>query len=303
MTSSTIGASLSLATAAFWAISPFCFASASRKIGSLAVAVLRVLLATVLLVVVVAARSWLLARHLPMPGAPALWLTALSGVIGMGVGDLMGYEAFLLAGVQRTTLISTLAPVAAVIAAWAAFGESLGARELAGICLVMAGTAFALDGRYDSHATDAGTFRKGILLAIGSAVCMGLGAVTVRWAYHYEPGMDPVVATTVRVASAAVFLTAVAPLLGCSLRESSLAAGRHAWSRIVMGTLAGPFGGMLCYVTALSMTPAGLCSALASASPLFVLVLAAVRFRKAPTSVSLLAGVIAVGGVALLMLG
>jgi len=70
----------------------------------------------------------------------------------------------------------------------------------------------------------------------------------------------------------------------------------------LQGTAVWPLGGMLCYVTALSMTPAGLCSALASASPLFVLAIAAIRFRKAPTPFALLAGIIAVGGVALLML-
>jgi drug/metabolite transporter (DMT)-like permease len=214
----------------------------------------------------------------------------------------MGYEAFLLAGVQRTTLILTLAPVAAVVGAWVGFGESLGARELVGICLVMAGTAFALDIRYDSHAPHGGTGRKGILLAIGSAVFQGLGAVTIRWAYHFEPKMDPLVATTLRVASGAVFLTAICPLFRCNLVDAARTAGRHAWGRLVLGTLAGPFGGMLCYVTALSVTSAGLCSALSSVSPLFVLAIAAARYRRLPTSIALFAAVIAVGGVAILVL-
>ncbi|MDR3710942.1 MAG: DMT family transporter [Capsulimonadaceae bacterium] len=301
MTSTTLGASLALATAAFWAISPFCFASASRKIGSMAVAVLRVVIAMFLLAVVLSVRVWLTKSPIHFPGAMAMTLTIASGIIGMGLGDLMGYEAFLVAGVQRTTLISTLAPVAAVIAAWLGFGETLGVRELAGIALVIAGTAFALDGRYDAKESRAAPDRKGILLAVGSAVCMGLGAVTVRWAYHYEPRLDPVVATTLRVASAAVFLTAISPLLRCNLTHAARTAGGHTWSRIVMGTLAGPFGGMLCYVTALSLISAGLCSALASASPLFVLAIAALRFRKAPTPLALFASVIAVIGVVVLM--
>ena len=237
-----------------------------------------------------------------MPEAPAVLLTAISGVLGLGLADLMGYEAFLMAGVQRTTLIATLAPVAAVVTAWAAFGETLGARELAGIVLVMAGTAFALNARYESHEPKAPPAPKGILLAIGSAVFMGLGAVTVRWAYHYEPRMDPLVATALRVASGAVFLVAISPFSKNSILNAARTADKSVWTRIGQGTLAGPLGGMLCYVKALSMTPAGLCSALASASPLFVLAIATLRFRKAPTPIALLAGIIAVGGVALLMI-
>ena len=46
VTTSTIGAGLALGTAVFWGISPLCFASAGRRIGSYPVALLRVALAT-----------------------------------------------------------------------------------------------------------------------------------------------------------------------------------------------------------------------------------------------------------------
>jgi len=302
MTSTTLGASLSLATAAFWAFSPFCFASASRRVGSVAVAILRAILGTVLLAMVLCVKVLVTGSPLVLPGTAALILTVVSGIIGIGIGDLLGYEAFLLAGVQRTTLILTLAPVAAVITAWVGFGETLGMRELLGIALVMAGTAFSLDNRYDGASATSRPTPKGILLAVGSALCLGLGAVTMRWAYHFEPHVDTVLATTLRVAAGALFLTVISPLLRCNLLTASRTAGAHAWSRIGMGTLAGPFGGMLCYVTALSLTSAGLCSALSSASPLFVLLIAAVRFQTKPTPMSVCAGIVAVGGVAILVI-
>lgn len=304
VTTSTIGAGLSLGTAVFWGISPLCFASAGRRIGSYPVALLRVAIATGLLLAILPV--YRLSAHvtLSMPTGPQWFWLFVSGVTGMGVGDLLAYEALATLGPRRTTQVNTLAPAASVLLAWVWLGETFRPITLLGMAVVLAATSYAVLARcsQDEVTREPGKVSGwGLFCAIGGAVLMGAGAVTARQAFVIAP-IDPLLATTVRVGGAAAFLWLIAVA-----RREVVPLWRHMGdptirNRILLGTLFGPTLGMICYVSALKYTEAGLVSTLASISPLVLLPIVYLRYKARIGWDVVVACALAIAGVALIQM-
>ena len=128
----------------------------------------------------------------------------------------------------------------------------------------------------------------------------GAGAVLGRQAFTSQPELDALAATTVRVGSAALLLwlvpiaTGTVPSVVRHLRDAPIR------KRILLGTIAGPIVGMICYVAALKYAKAGTVSTLSAMSPIMIIPLVAWRYRSRVRKRAILAAVIAIAGVALL---
>jgi len=297
VTGASGGSLLALSTGACWALSPICFASAGRRIGSYPVALLRLALASAILLALSPCQS--IGAHtclLPTP-VQTLWI-ALSGLVGITIGDLLVYESLVRIGPQRTTQMMMLAPLASALLAWALTGEVLSPRIGLGSALVLAGTTYAVFEQKSPPAArpTLGSLKSGLPLAILGALCVGMGAVFQRLAFLAGPSLAAGTATMVRVVSASLFLWTAAAVRGDIPRVLSGLQDRYARNRLVLGAVFGTVIGMFCYVAALKNAPAGLVSTLAATSPLFVLIMLAVRRRTGvPLNLILASGTSLVG--------
>lgn len=310
ITPATFGAVLALGTSVFWGLSPLCFASAGRRIGSYPVALLRVALATGLLLAVLPLYAMATSDSLVLPNAAQwIWLT-VSAVTGLGFGDLLAYEALVTLGPRRTTQLTTIAPVASVVLAWVWLGETFGPVTLLGIGVVLGATSYAVlvRSRTQEETLEPGrTSLWGLFCAVGGAVLMGVGAVTARQAFRLgetDPAcrLDPLLATTIRVGAAALFLWLIALVRGEVVPIWRHMADPAVRGRVMLGTMFGPFLGMICYVSALKYLPAGLVSTFASASPLVLLPLVCLRYKARIGWDVVAACVLAVAGVAIIQM-
>jgi drug/metabolite transporter (DMT)-like permease len=302
VTQSTIGAGLALGAAVFWGVSPLCFASASRRIGSYPVALLRVALASGLLLAVLPMYKSSAGVTFSMP-IPSQWFwLVISGIAGLGFGDLLAYEALATLGPRRTTQLMTLAPVASVLLAWVWLGETFHPLALLGMAIVLAATSYAVLVRASQEQVGQEPGRVsgwGLFCAVGGAVLMGVGAVAARQAFMVG-SIDPLLATTIRVGGAAVFLWLIA-----ASRREVVGLWRHmadplVRDRILLGTLLGPTLGMICYISALKYTQTGVVSTLASISPLVLLPIVYLRYKARIGWDVVAACVLAVAGVAVI---
>src|SRR5262245_41352462 len=120
-----------LGAAVCWTCSSLAFATAVRRMGSLSLNLIRLVLAFFYLTVF----CWL-RRGLPLPSdatpATAAWL-ALSGFIGFVLGDLCLFRAFVLIGPRISMVIMTLVPPIAALLGWIWLGERLGPWEVFGM--------------------------------------------------------------------------------------------------------------------------------------------------------------------------
>jgi drug/metabolite transporter (DMT)-like permease len=300
MTSYQLGALLGILTALCWTGSSLAFAEASRRVGSVPVNLIRLVMALLMLTVVSGIRR---GEPLPLDATPhqAIWL-AISGVVGFFIGDLTLFRAFVLIGARRSTLLMALAPAFAAITDFFAFGTTLLPLQSLGVFITIAGVMWVIVERSKSALlTDEPVSRWGITLGMLGALGQGVGSVLTSHAFVHAR-YDMFASTQLR-AAAAVPLFALFILLSGRLRDT-LAATRdkRAMMFMTIGAFAGPFLGVSFFNGSVALIQAGVTSTLAGMVPIFMLPIAAFVQKEHITARAVVGALIAVGGVALLTL-
>jgi len=289
-----------LATALCWTVTAMAFESAGKRVGSLPVNLLRLLMAIVLL-----SGYSLVTRGLLLPtDATAhawLWLS-LSGIVGFLLGDLFLFRAFVVIGSRISMLIMAAVPPITAVAGWLLMGETLTGSNLVGMGLTMAGISWVVlergRGETDSSGAAPGSRRlTGILLAFGGAVGQAVGLVLSKYGMG---DYDAFAATQIRILAGAagfVLLFFIRPTwhrVGHALRDGA------AMRRITLGAFFGPFLGVSLSLLAVQYTESGVAATIMSIVPVLIIVPAIIVFRERPTMREVVGAVVAVAGVAVM---
>jgi len=305
MSHPSLGIFFALITLVLWSLTPFFFRSTGRMIGPFATNLLRLSIAfPVLSVFCVIQYFWKGSAGMP-DGGTAL-LLALSGMLGLGLGDLLLYRALFRIGPERSSLLMTLAPAVAAAAAWVALGEFLSPAQLAGMALILGGVLWTVwkpavespGGAGSGKA--AGSRWHGAIDGIGAALCQGFGSVMARQAFLGDANLSPLYATAVRVGAGALVIILVARGRGTLVAGWKSLRVPRVLPRMVLGTFSGPIFGMTCYIAAMKYQPAGVVTTITFMTPLLVMPLGAWRYGTRPTWRVLAGGLAALAGVILL---
>src|SRR3990172_10242213 len=106
-----------LGTSVLFSIGATFFTLSSRQVGSAVVNRTRLLAATVILMV---AHVFIFGGVLPWLATPDQWFWfSLSGIIGLSLGDVALFQAFVQLGTRLTMLVFSLSPVLAAFMGWA----------------------------------------------------------------------------------------------------------------------------------------------------------------------------------------
>jgi drug/metabolite transporter (DMT)-like permease len=155
----------------------------------------------------------------------------------------------------------------------------------------------------DTWGADAKTHRTGVLWAVVGTVFISIGYVLSKLGMSPEAGdVDPFSATVVRMAGASALTLLACPLLGKASAVAKAFVNGRAMAIIVTGVVIGPVLGIWCSMMAMKYTLTGVAIALVSTSPIFMIPIAYAIFRDRPTLRSLAGTILAVAGVAVLML-
>lgn len=255
----------------------------------------------------------------------------ISGVLGMGLGDIAVFAALPLLGARLTVVMTQClaAPIAA-LAEWLWLGTTLRKDQIGWSIVVLAGVAIAL---LPSRANPPRVPVKwaGILFGFLSAVGQGLGAVLSRKGYDLTHAagqtIDGMTATYQRIlggfaisvlyfAVRHVWIRRQAQRLNGSEappprdahpRATALPEDKSPfrafflrWRWTLANGLSGAVIGVSCYQWALSTTASGIVLPIVATTPIVVVPLAYWLDGDRPTRRSLIGGVIAVIGAVLL---
>jgi drug/metabolite transporter (DMT)-like permease len=243
-----------------------------------------------------------------MGGAGRNWFL-LSGLIGMGLGDLASFSALPLLGSRLSILMGQcLAVPVAIVAERMWLGTRLSAAQFLWGAVILVGVAVAVMPTPKSPPR-VRVRPIGFLLGTLSAIGQGLGAVVSRRAVAAAAAagetVDGITAAYQRIVGGLV-ITAAFFIVRDLLRRDRPAAARppplrrHLW--IVVNAVCGAVIGVSCYQWALATTPSGIVLPIVATTPLVIVPFSWVLEGDRPSRRSLAGGVIAVAGAVALTL-
>src|SRR6056297_2848060 len=142
-----LGEIAALATALCWAANALFFEDAGRRVGSIAVNIIRIYLGLLFLSLF----TWITRGFiLPLDASSHAWIwLGLSGLVGLVIGDLLLFEAFVVVGARVSMLIMSLVPIITAFISWLILGESMTVLEIVGMIITITGVCLVILERRD----------------------------------------------------------------------------------------------------------------------------------------------------------
>lgn len=304
-----LGESAALTTALCWAFTSLFFSEAGKLIGSFNVNKIRLVFAvSIYLIVLSISKGHILPETIA--AEHIIWL-GISGVIGLVIGDGAGFKAMVMIGPRLTMLLHSTAPVIATILAWIFLGEALNIKDLAGISATVAGISWVVSERkYRNHPNklrdghpDAGSLFKGVLLGLTAAFGQAAGLVLAKHAMlDLSTTVEPMEASFVRMFVSMIVIWTISLFRGKTRETLQSFKNKKAILFSVSGALTGPFLGVWMSLVAVKYIAAGIAATLNATTPIWLLPLTRITHKEKISMRILFGTLIAVSGVALLLL-
>lgn len=295
---SKLGEISALLTAVFWTTSALNFENASKRVGSLPVNLLRLVIGLFFL----STFCWMYrGLFLPVDAPPRAWFwLSMSGFIGFAFGDLFLFKAFVVLGSRISMLMMALVPPMTALFGWIVMGEVLTLKGLIGMVLTVGGIALVVLERDSSEKQIRLSHpMAGIWYALGGAVGQAVGLIFSKLGMgHY----NAFAASQIRILAG---ITGFAVLFSISKSWPQVAAAFHdkkAIFQLSIGSFFGPFLGVSFSLLAIKYTTAGVASTIMAIVPVLIIPPAVVFLKEKVNFKEILGAVVAVLGVAVLFL-
>lgn len=286
------------ATACCWVVTGICFEQAGKRVGSLAVNLIRLVMALLIMTVFTT-----VTRGMPLPfdASPHAWAwLVVSGLIGFVIGDLFLFQAYILIGVRISMLIMALVPPITAVLGFFFLQERLSLQTLAGMGLTFTGIAMVILIRGEagggvklSHPA------KGLFYAFMGAMGQAFGLVASKIGMG---SYNAFAATQIRImAGLAGFLVLYA--IGKHWHVLPKAIGDAKGMKLItLGAFFGPFLGVSLSLLAVQNTDTAIASTIMSIMPVLIIPVSVLLFKENIRLREIVGAVVAVIGVTILFL-
>lgn len=293
-----LGELAALGTSLTFAFGSTLFTVAGRRIGSVNVNRIRLVIAVIFL----AFTHWFtLGSIFPFDAAPErlLWLS-LSGMVGLVIGDLFLFQAFVVIGPRISMLLMSLAPIIAAIQAWIFLGETLTGGQIFGILLTVSGIAWVILEKKGKGVRDP-EYGRGVWLGLGGAIGQATGLVLAKNGLGGE--FSAISANMIRMVSAALLIWVIALFQGQAKATFSTFFNDHkGMAFTTVAAFIGPFIGVSLSLFAVQRIEVGVASTLTALPPIFLLPISYFVFKERFGWGAVLGTFVAMAGVAALFL-
>ena len=296
-----MGAAAALFTAFCWSFTSIFFAAAGKRVGSVIVNRMRLLLAVILLSITHLITQGSL---VPLDAEPQRWLwLGLSGFVGLVLGDALLFQAFVQIGARLSMLMMASVPVISTLLAWVFLGERLSLIEIGGIALTVTGISIVVleRGNGGPSQADRRHYLIGVLLGLGGALGQAVGLVLAKQglagSYPALSGVLIRIIVAVSVLWLAALVTRQAGATINKVRQTP-----EAFRPIVFGTIVGPYLGVWASLVAVQLTFVGIASTLMATTPIIMLPLARWLYKENISRRAIAGTLLSVAGVSILFL-
>lgn len=274
-------------------------ATASTHLGAFAFTRWRMLCASVLLWLIAAVSGgWVTLA------VDSLAVLVLSGVIGIFIGDTALFAAMNRLGPRRAGVLFATHSLFSVILAYFFLGETQWGWTLAGSSLLISGVMIAIffgKRKTELHAWEANQsqLKSGVALGLLAALCQAVATLMLK--PLMETDIDAVAASAVRMSTAFV-LHQLIFMLGFKVTRAYLPMNKKVFLLVLANAALSMVLGMTLILQALRYGDAGMVAILSSVSPVIVLPLLWLVYKRSPAWGAWLGASLTVLGTVLILL-
>jgi drug/metabolite transporter (DMT)-like permease len=294
-----------LLTAMCYSVSSIFFTIAGRKFGPLISNRLRLVIAILLLGIT----HWVVfGNPIPFTAGVERWFwLGTSGIVGLAIGDLFLFQAYVSLGPRLGLLFLSLSPALASLLAWLFLDETLSSGNILGIILTLAGIAWVVLESNTEEKSSVGNNEeilnkssiKGIIAGIIAAAGQAFGVVLAK--FGLGNNFPPLSANVIRMTAAFLALWLVTIIQGqvlFTVQQASVQ--RSGLLYILGGAIFGPLVGVSLSLFAIQNTNIGIASTIIALPPIFLLPVSHFIFKEHISWRAVIGTFIAVTGVGLL---
>lgn len=308
-----LGEIIAFGVAISWTITALSIEYASKKLGSLQVNLLRLVLAFILTGILLLLVT---GSFLPIDADSQTWLwMSVSGLIGFVFGDFCLFYSYVIIGSRFGQLFMTLAPPSAAIAGALVLGEKMSWLALVGMAITLSGIALSI---FSHRNVDNGQKErlhiklpiKGVLLGIGAGLGQGVGLVFSKLGMNYYEqsaansstdviNMIPFAASQIRMIIGMLSFFIIL-LITKKLRTVKPAfCNKKIALSVFIGTFFGPFVGVAFSLMAVQYTQSGVASTIMALTPVIIIFPSVLLLKQKVTPKEVIGAIISVLGVSL----
>jgi drug/metabolite transporter (DMT)-like permease len=213
-----------------------------------------------------------------------LVLLAVSGIVGIGVGDTAFFHSLNYLGTRLALLMGVLAPPMAGLISWIFLGEVLKPVSWLGILITMVGVGWVIlqENRGEGKIQHLG---RGILVALLASLSQSIGAMLSRYAL-VSSDISALQTAIVRLLAGIISLVIVILFIQKTRFEwlSGKERGKPSVGVLIRNValvgLIGTYSAIWLQQISLEYAPVGIAQTLLSTSPIFILPIVALRGEK-----------------------
>ncbi len=260
-----------LGTSVVWTFTSLCFEFAAKRIGTIGLNILRLLVALIIYTVV-----GLIFRGelIPLSASPSVWFwLSLSGLVGFVFGDVFLFQAYIYIGARLTQVVFVTSPIITAVMGYFVFGETIAPLGILGMAIVIASIIFVVIDRRskqkDSQSEKSVYKVRGIVFAVLAALGQSGGLILSKIG---APSSNPMAATHIRVIAGLIGFVVIAAIMGRLDEPIKGFRDKQALKVLSLGSFLGPFAGVTLALVAMQRTSSGIAATLMGLMPIMILI-------------------------------
>lgn len=269
-----LGEFAAIGAAVVWAVATWIYSQFSHQFSAMQLNIIKGVLASTMMLLVM--------PFIPMPAvewkSSYVLILGISGVIGIAIGDSAYFASLKRIGAGKTLLLESLAPPLSGVLALMFLGTALGFQSWLGVVITtVAVTAVVFQPNGDGNEK---TSLSGIGFGLVASVCQATGVVISHFAL-VQGDLPPLLGAFIRLTIGVAVVACLVPLLEKKPYRSMIQQGRTmkavSWYWLIAAIFVGTFLALWLQQIALKHANPAVAQTLIATSPLFILIIYAVR--------------------------
>lgn len=293
-----IGEMAALGTAICYTLNGVCFEIAGKKVGSLAVNFIRLVIGFFLLSIFT---YFYRGQILPFDASLHNWtFLGISGAIGFFIGDLFLFQSYLEIGTRVAMLIMATSPPITALLGYIFLGEKISMIGILGMMLTIFGISLViLNKDTDEKKIKLNHSIKGLVYAFLGALGQSVGMIFSKIGIG---DYSPLAATQIRIIAGFIGFLILFQYMGKWGDLKIAVKDKKSMQFISLGALFGPFLGVSLQLFSLQHTTAGISATITSIMPITIIPFSIFLYKEKIKFREIVGAAISIVGVAVLFL-